>query len=275
MTMTLDDRVHFKLLVPEDNGEIEIFDTASALRMAVIERGVSVDADWDAPGVYLLLDAPGPDGTWSVYVGKAPSGIAGRVRQHKNKDNWRRAILIQRDSRFGFNSAEVGWLEGRLWDLMKAAENASLTNQQRPRDDTLPAHELRALESMVEPITGVLRVIGNDPAPRPDDEYIPATRGPKKVHMHSTKIKDLLKVGLLKEGATLVSTSPGAPAEAVINKDGTLRWADTDYSTPSAAGCAVREGKATNGWNFWAVQTETGAKPLAVLRAKHEEGTKT
>jgi hypothetical protein len=47
---------------------------------------------------------------------------------------------------------------------------------------------------MVDPITGVLRVIGNDPSPQPNDEDLPLPPGRRKNHMYSTKVADLLGV---------------------------------------------------------------------------------
>ncbi len=87
--------------------------------MAIVERdGVqALTADWDRPAVYLLLDRHEPDGTWGCYAGKAATGVRSRLLQHvAKKDHWHRALLVQRDTTFGFNSAQVGWLEGRLYD---------------------------------------------------------------------------------------------------------------------------------------------------------------
>lgn len=45
------------------------------------------------------------------------------------------------------------------------------------------------------------------------------------------------------------------------------------FATPSAAGCAVRDGRATNGWAFWAIETPTGKVTLATLRTRHSPTT--
>lgn len=90
------------------------------------------------------------------------------------KDHWRRGLLIRRDTTFGFNSAQVAWLEGRIYDLLDAAGDARLHNGNRPSDETLPAHERLVLEASVAPIRRVLRLIGYDPS-SPDAE--PAAPG--------------------------------------------------------------------------------------------------
>ena len=71
------DALPLTVLVPEDaSGIIEVFDQHAALKIAIVEReGAHLLSDeWDAPGVYILLDRAAPDGTWGVYAGKAPLG---------------------------------------------------------------------------------------------------------------------------------------------------------------------------------------------------------
>jgi len=55
----------------------------------------------------------------------------------------------------------------------------------------------------------------------------------------------------------------------VVNADGSITWDRQTYATPSAAGAAVRGGKATNGWAFWAIETDSGKVALATLRARY------
>lgn len=56
-------------------------DGNAALRMAIVDRSSmsALDQDWDAPGIYLLLDPVQLDGSYGVYVGKAPAGLRGRA----------------------------------------------------------------------------------------------------------------------------------------------------------------------------------------------------
>ncbi|MGY1985391.1 hypothetical protein ACI792_04120 [Blastococcus sp. SYSU DS0669] len=132
-----------------------IYDSTAALAMAVVDRGAvaALTASWDVPGTYVLLDRHDSDGTWGSYVGKAPAGVRTRLGQHlKARDHWCRALLIRRDTTFRFNSAHVGWLEGRLYDLLDAAANTRLHNGNRPSDETLPPYERVALEGVVPPI---------------------------------------------------------------------------------------------------------------------------
>jgi len=201
------DALPVTVLLPETStAPVTVYDFGAALRMAIVERA-SVSAldqyDWDRPGVYVLLDLPEPDGTWWCYIGQA-TALRTRLLQHlAKKEHWRRALLIQRDTTFGYNSAQIGWLEGRLYDLLAAAGDAHLHNGNRPSDETLPAHERLALEAGVAPISRVLRLIGYDPA-SPGDQPAPGvlTAGlPKKTAVfYGITVQDLLNAGHLTPG---------------------------------------------------------------------------
>lgn len=157
-------------------------------------------------------------------------------------------------------------LEGRLYDLVTASASGSLSNSQRPGDDTLAPYDRQMLETTIDPIRRVLRLIGYDPDP-PNDDPEPSRRR-RTPARHATTLADILHAGLLGAGVRLVSTNNGHPADAVLNADGSITWDGTVYQTPSAAGAAVRGGKATNGWAFWAIETDSGKVSLATLRSR-------
>src|SRR5258706_1581349 len=203
------DSLPLTVLIPENAASpIEIFGEHAALKVAVIDRpGAHLLGDeWDAPGVYLLLDRHEPDRSWGVYVGKAPGGVRSRLGSHlRNKDHWYRAVLVRRDTTFGFNSAQVGWLEGRFYDLLNSAEDAVLRNGNRPSDETLPPYDRQMLELAVLPVTRVLGLIGHDPAAADD------TAGPAPTkrtgRFYGITLKQIVGNGLLKPGQELVSTN--------------------------------------------------------------------
>jgi hypothetical protein len=271
MSTRADDRLPFTCLVPDAAGVIDIFDQTAALHMAVADRAgiASLDAIWDSPGNYILLDPITTEGTWGCYVGKAPAGIKSRLYEHvRTKDHWNRALLIRRDTTYGFQSGHAAWLEGRLYDLLTASANGRPNNRNRPSDDTLPPYDQLMLETTVDPISRVLRLIGYDPAPQ-GEEGLPAA---KRAHtFYGTGMQDLISAGLIEAGARLVSTMPMYPADATLNADGTITWDRGNYPSPSAAGAAVKGGKATNGWSFWAIETDTGKVPLSTLRSRLPE----
>lgn len=136
------DSLPLTVLVPESGtGPIEVYDQHAALKMAVVERrqvGL-LGADWDLPGVYVLLDRHGADSSWGVYVGKAPAGVKSRLGGHvRQRDHWYRALLVRRDTTFGFNSAQAAYLEGRLYDVLHNAEEAVLHNGNAPATRPCP-----------------------------------------------------------------------------------------------------------------------------------------
>lgn len=80
---------------------------------------------------------------------------------------------------------------------------------------------------------------------------------------------DLLHARLVEAGDLLISTSPSAPAVASINTNGTVTYEATVHDTPSAAAQTVRKGKATNGWQFWALEKDGTYRRLASVRAEY------
>ncbi len=87
----------------------------SGLRMVLASRESIrlLKGNWEVLGVYFLLGAADDPDRYRAYVGEVgKSTLVGRVKQHATqKDWWSRALLIASDE---FNSAEIGWLEGRL-----------------------------------------------------------------------------------------------------------------------------------------------------------------
>ena len=171
------DSLTVTVLVPENAvSPIVVFDDNAALKAAIVERGAAkhLTAEWDAAGLYILVDRCDPEGFWGAYVGKAPSGIKDRIRTHlRNKDTWYRALLIRRDTTHGFNSAQIGWLEGRLYDLLKASDDARLSNKVRPGDETLAPYDRHALEMVLVSIQRLMRLLGHDPSSGDDTDTSP------------------------------------------------------------------------------------------------------
>ena len=115
------DELPLTVLVPGSaRRPIVIYDPQGALRLAVVEQdcATALDESWDSAGVYVLLWPPveEADQLPRVYVGQAAQGLRKRIGQHVvGKPGWRRAVLVDRaNAKYGFNSAQVGWLEGRL-----------------------------------------------------------------------------------------------------------------------------------------------------------------
>jgi len=176
-------------------------------------------------------------------------------------------VLVQRDTTHGLNSAHTAWLEGRLFDLLDAANLVSLHNAQRPGDDTVAGYELPMLEAAVEPIARLMRLIGHEPVTLEDDE-LPKVKGTKK--QHGVSVLDLIQTGLLRGDEELVSLVSTYPGSARILPDGQIEYNGSTYATPSGASIALRGG-ACNGWWVWAVDGPNGKVRLMTLRSKYQE----
>jgi len=127
MTSAAEDVIAATFLLPTSSAAPMVIELPHhALRVvAVSKESVNLlDETWDTSGIYVLLGVAGPE-SFTAYVGKAPSGLRSRVTQHVNtRDGWNRALLVCQIG-YGFSSAAVGWLEGRLWDVLNAAPAAN------------------------------------------------------------------------------------------------------------------------------------------------------
>lgn len=259
--------VPFTALIPlEHEHPVVIYNGPSALVMALVERAYLslLDPSWNRPGVYVLLYPFRADGTFDFYVGRASTGgLRDRLHTHRGrKEDWTRALIVARDTTYGFNSAQVGWLEGRLWSLAKAGIRTRLTNDHEPRDETLPPYERSALESVLPPIFQILRLLGY--TLEPEDEAPTFGRS-----YHGVSVGDLIQAGLIRPGQTLEFAYGGyAGRVALIQSNGHLLVEGQTHETLSAAAKAVRGG-ATNGWEHWATRDANGnLVSMAELRAK-------
>ncbi|WP_169807300.1 hypothetical protein [Herbidospora cretacea] len=265
--------------------------------MAVVERSHTkqLHEAWDAPGVYILLDRPTPEGTWGAYVGKAaPSTLSKRLVSHlRNRDHWYRALLVRRDTEDPFHTSQVGWLEGRLYDVFAQAELVQLNNGNRPQDHTMHLDDQLSMNEFLPPILSALHLIGHPltsptptrrsrvktgrvasvpershtfPSPSPAFD---SDRGQEAKSRPQVTMLDLMNAGLLRPETRLQSTSRSHLAEATLCGDGRIRYDDSVYDAPSAAGRAVT-GYHVNGWRFWGIETDQGIRDLASVRGEFE-----
>jgi len=259
------------MLLPDNrDAPIEIHDHMTSLRMSVIEKGTvrSLDEDaWNVPGAYVLLDAPDGDGSYGVYVGKAPAGVKTRLLNHERQKDWSRALLIQRENYTNLSSSQAGWLEGDLYDLFDAAHLARLHNTVKPGDDTVPSYEMRILETFRDPITRVLRLLGYDTST--EEVVTPETPRRRNTH-HGVKLAELIEAGLVSVGDRLISANGSSPATAEVLALGEVGYDGQRFPSPSAAASAVKGG-AANGWDFWAVERDGRSERLSSIRKQYLE----
>lgn len=120
---------------------MEVRVSHSGLRMMLVNResvGL-LDDSWAVLGVYFLLGPSehGPD-LYCAYVGEVGKRtLLLRVKEHVDGKRWWSRSLLIASASDEFNSAEIGWLEGRLYDVLNNAVAAEVMNKGRPGDDSL------------------------------------------------------------------------------------------------------------------------------------------
>ena len=265
------ERNSFVVHVAQSPGEvIEILDRSRALRLAVVERESCsrLSGEWVTSGVYVLLWPFDKDECFKCYVGKG--NVKERLVQHRiNRSGWIRAIAVSSNQRDGFDSAEIGWLEGQIHSQIQNSSRGEVENIQEPGDESVPAYNKAHLFSVVRGVEQVMRLLGYELANEVEIEES-KTRKRKTSTISPVGIADLLAANLLWDGDNLVSTNGQWPAKAWIEAPDAIVYNGIRYSTPSAAGVAVRDGGSTNGWTFWAVIRSGQVIPLAVLRGEYE-----
>ena len=181
--------------------------------------------------------------------------------------------MIASDSPDGFNSAEIGWLEGRLYDVLNNAVAAEVMNKGRPGDDSIPLKDRGVLERYVEPIMAALRACGTPPDTA---DQKPAPKGKKRAYYRES-VKDLIDANLLKAGTRLSTTRKHLTGTALVLEDGSLQVAGIAYQAVSSAAVAVSGNKSEPGWEFWGAPSgDGGFVPLYELRdrLRTEKGKK-
>ena len=162
-----------------------------SLHLALLERGQRLSGpEWRRAGIYFLIGPGESTGSYRIYVGKSPSGVATRIAQHEaTKDWWDRAVVVVADRRDGFTSAEVAWLEAEFVNRLRANVGEAVDNKNQPIENTLPSYMLPELEAQVQPIEAVLRLLGvltvaSEPEVLSDesDEQVATERPPVQQH---------------------------------------------------------------------------------------------
>jgi hypothetical protein len=260
--------------VPRTAAEpIELDVAHSGLRMVLVGRESihMLGGTWDVLGIYFLLGPADDPDRYRAYVGEVGRRtLRMRLREHvATRDFWNRALLVASSSDT-FNSAEIGWLEGRLYDVLNNAVAAEVVNRGRPGDDSIALRDRGVLERYVEPIMAALRACGASPDTA---DQKPEPRGRRRQARYGESVRDLIEVGLLKPGTRLVALRRGLAGMALVLADGGLEVDGIRYDHLSPAAIAVSGKQSEPGWDFWGAPSgEGGYVPLARLRQRLRDG---
>jgi hypothetical protein len=254
--------------VPSDADAPIVMDfSIHALRVALVARRhvLKLPESWSVPGIYVLLGPLGTGKETELYVGKAVE-VRKRLNHHRTNPKlaWWRALAVTRDTTAGFNSAEVGYLEGRLYKELISAPGIDLKADKHDFDTTLPQHLLVQLDAFVPTILSALRIAGVELGE--EEEALDKPEGKTRKTIGGS-VPDLLAAGLLSAGATLTFDRAGKHAEASVTSDGQLVVDGKAFASPSTAAAKALGLKAANGWKSWRVDGGSGPT-LADLRAQ-------
>ena len=230
---------------------------AHALRVAYIHRRdiERLPADeWEVPGIYVLLT---DNGSHQLYIGQAVD-LRKRLFQHRGKPKleWTRAVVFKRDTSHGFNSAEIGYLEGRVAAEVSAIPGVTVVAGKRDQDTTLPPHMLLSLDDLLSSILAALRLAGVDTykeADEPEHKAQQSSTKRKTPTVKSGTVADLLAAGLLRAGAQVHLSQGGKAASGTVTTSGEIIVAGVAYASPSKAAQQALGLQASNGWTTWHV----------------------
>lgn len=231
-----------------------------ALRVAYLHRAhlTKLPADeWVCPGVYVLLTS---DGSGKVYVGKA-TGLRKRLQAHASRPPipWTHALAVRRDTTHGFNSAEIGYLEGRLSAELDAVPSLSVEKGKHDEDTTLPPHMMLSLDALLSSVLAAVRLAGIDVAKEADE---PEPKAKSSKHRGHTKIDgtvpDLVASGLIRAGEEVHLSQAGATAKGSVTAAGEIVVDGVAYASPSRAAAKALGLQSSNGWTTWHVGSPQG-----------------
>ena len=234
-----------------------------ALRVALVNRRDLerlAAEEWAVPGIYVLLT---DDGSRRVYVGQAVA-LRQRLLQHRSKERlpWTRAVAIKRDTSHGFNSAEIGYLEGRVAAEVAAIPGVTVVEGKRDQDTTLPPHMLLSLDDLLSSVLAGLRLAGVDTYKDADEPELAVTASSSSKRMSralkSGSVADLLSAGLLRAGVSVYLSQGGRDAEGRVSTSGEIIIDGVAYASPSRAAAVALGLQSSNGWTTWHVGSLTG-----------------
>lgn len=231
-----------------------------ALRVAYLHRDhvASVPGgEWNYPGVYVLLTG---DGSGQVYVGKA-TDLRMRLLEHNRRPKlpWTRAVAIRRDTTHGFNSAEIGYLEGRLSAEVDAVPGLTVMKGQTNEDTTLPPHLMLSLDALLGSMLAALRLAGVDISKEADEPE--PDQDPRRKRGHTRiegTVADLVAAGLIRAGEEVHLAQGEVTATGSVTANGAIVVKGVAYASPSRAAARALGLQSSNGWTTWHVGSVDG-----------------
>ena len=217
-------------------------------------------------GVYFLTGVDPETNQNAIYIGEAEN-IRDRIKHHLSKDFWNHvSFFITKDE--NLTKAHVKYLEGRLIDIVRLTERATVMNSQSS-GAKLPESDREEMEVFLEKMQQVLPVLGVDAFVLKGADQ----ESEEKEEIMFCKIKGLTAKGYLTPNGMIVLAGSEAVLEArdsaskypsvlvqrnklieegvlSVQKKAYIFNKDVEFSSPSAAAAVIHGGSA-NGLISW------------------------
>lgn len=269
--------------IADVNAPIELSTEFGPVEVLLVSREQVTTNDldsWNSPSVYLLISRRKGSDAWAytAYVGQSTKAIL-RLKSHaKQKKEWHRACVIRKAGTGTFSSAQIAWLEGKIWSLISASEHGIVANGVKPGDDTLPESAVQQLETLIPSITNMLRLAQVDITPLQEVQETARRQRPgakRRRTSYGGTLDDLMKHGLIADLQSTYLVIDGTVTEARITvhkKRAGILIGKKHFPAPSAASYSVR-GTQVNGWYYWKILDPKGGYiSLGELRARLPKG---
>ncbi|VGO17003.1 hypothetical protein PDESU_05597 [Pontiella desulfatans] len=223
-------------------------------------NGFRTRPEIDSPGVYILSGSDPDTGKPTIYIGEAES-VRSRIANHTNKDFWVSVTcFISKDE--NLTKAHVKYIEGQLIKQANDSGKVCLMNSSSS-GARLPEADAAEMDVFLEKIYQLLPILGiahftqieEEPSPR---ELFSCKIGSLVAHGRRTTngfvvYKESQAVLKHRKSAVHTKRMRESLVENGILKelnDHCIFTLDHEFSSPSAAGAAVRGGS-TNGLTAW------------------------
>ena len=218
-------------------------------------------AELNAPGVYFLTGIDPDTGERAIYIGEAEK-VSSRLKNHTSKEFWTNvAVVVSKDD--NLTKAHIRYLEGALIRIA-SDNNSALVMNTAASGASLPESDEAEMATFLNYALQLLSVLGIK-------EFDKTLESPTtKKDILTFKTKGIVATGkrtsngfmIFKDSQAVLESRPSAKWSRQkrdelqekgileINGNHMIFTVDTEFGSPSTAGCMVAGGS-TNGLTAW------------------------
>jgi hypothetical protein len=224
-------------------------------------NGLLKRPELNAPGVYFLTGIDPDTGERAIYIGEAEK-VSSRLKNHVSKEFWTSvAVIVSKDD--NLTKAHIRYLEGALIGIASGS-NAALVKNTVSSGASLPESDEAEMATFLNHALQLLSVLGIK-------EFDKTLESPTaKKDILTFKTKGIVATGkrtsngfmIFKGSQAVLESRPSAQWSRQkrdelqekgileINGDHMVFTIDSEFGSPSTAGCMVAGGS-TNGLTAW------------------------